>query len=165
MALCNLIIACERHQVFNEDQAYMNSNCQHNNLYRPQQVETSIAKFGKVFGSITLKHLMNKICLLITAFLIIITINSCSKKNHPSGTTATKSADSTAATKIVKKRPLITTVPKVITVNDKVAKRSVDGRYYYDLNGHRYWRNNKDGKYYLFNKSMFDDDAFKVKGN
>lgn len=104
---------------------------------------------------------MNKICLLITACLVIITINSCSKKTHTSGT-----ADNTVATtKTVKKSPRITTVPKVIAVNEKVAKKSVDGRYYYDLNGHRYWRNNKDGKYYLFNKSMFDDDDFKAKGN
>jgi hypothetical protein len=106
---------------------------------------------------------MNKICLFITALLIIITISSCSKKTHPSVKTA--SPDSSAITKTEKKRPRITTVPKVIAVNDKVAKRSVDGRYYYDLNGHRYWRNNKDGKYYLFNKSMFDDEAFKAKGN
>ena len=107
---------------------------------------------------------MYKICLLITAFLTIITISSCSKKNHPSATTAKTSADSIAVTKGVKKR-VVTTVPKVITVNDKVAKRSVDGRYYYDLNGRRYWRNNKDGKYYLFNRSMFDDEAFKATGN
>jgi hypothetical protein len=52
-------------------------------------------------------------------------------------------------------------VPKVIIVNDKYAKRSVDGRYYYDLEGHRYWRNNRDGKYYLFHKSMFDKEDFK----
>jgi hypothetical protein len=109
------------------------------------------------------QHLMYKICLFISVFLTIITINSCSKKNHPSPASST--TEKPAETKAVKKRPLITTVPKVIAVNDKVAKRSVDGRYYYDLNGHRYWRNNKDGKYYLFNKSMFDDEAFKAKGN
>jgi hypothetical protein len=105
---------------------------------------------------------MNKICLLITAFIIISTVNSCSKKNHPSGTAASPAA---AETKPVKKRTVITAIPKVIAVNNKVAKRSVDGRYYYDLNGHRYWRNNKDGKYYLFNKSMYDDEAFKSPGN
>ena len=109
---------------------------------------------------------MYKICLLITAFLSIITINGCSKKNHPSASnTKPSAADSIAATKMVRKRPATTIVPKVIIVNDKVAKRSVDGRYYYDLNGRRYWRNNKDGKYYLFNRSMFDDEAFKAKGN
>ncbi|MDP4286026.1 MAG: hypothetical protein Q8891_16555 [Bacteroidota bacterium] len=55
--------------------------------------------------------------------------------------------------------------PKVITVNDNVAHKSVDGRYYYDVLGHRYWRNNKDGKYYLFNKSMYKDEAFKPQKN
>ncbi|MBK6380069.1 MAG: hypothetical protein IPF72_10235 [Chitinophagaceae bacterium] len=60
---------------------------------------------------------------------------------------------------------LKTAVPKVIIVNDKIAKRSVDGRYYYDLEGRRYWRNNRDGKYYLFNKSMFDNPDFKSPGN
>src|SRR5436190_23962010 len=97
---------------------------------------------------------MNRICLLITAFFIIITINSCSRKNHPSDT-------ETTATKTVRPKTVKTAVPKVITVNDKYAKRSVDGRYYYDLEGRRYWRNNKDGKYYLFNKSMYDDEDFK----
>ncbi len=101
---------------------------------------------------------MNKICLLITACLLIVTVNSCSKKNHPAP------AAKPAETKTVKMNPVKTAVPKVITVNDKYARRSVDGRYYYDLQGHRYWRNNKDGKYYLFNKSMFNDPAFKSTG-
>jgi hypothetical protein len=98
---------------------------------------------------------MNKLCLSITAFLILITISSCSKKNHPSVTT------SSTDTKTVKTTTVKTAVPKIIIVNDNVAKKSVDGRYYYDLDGHRYWRNNKDGKYYLFHKSMFDDPDFK----
>jgi hypothetical protein len=50
--------------------------------------------------------------------------------------------------------------PKVITVNDSAARKSVDGRLYYDVMGHRYWRNNKDGKYYLFNKSMYNNPDF-----
>ena len=37
----------------------------------------------------------------------------------------------------------------------------ISGRYFYDLNGKRYWRNNKDGKYYLFNQSMYSNDDFK----
>lgn len=81
-------------------------------------------------------------------------LNSCSKKFHPSETDA-------AETKTVKRTTVKTAVPKVIIVNDKYAKRSVDGRYYYDLEGHRYWRNNRDGKYYLFHKSMFDNEDFK----
>ena len=53
-----------------------------------------------------------------------------------------------------------TPVPKMIVVNDSVAKRTVEGRYFYDLNGKRYYRNNKDGKYYLFNKSIFSNPDF-----
>ncbi len=97
---------------------------------------------------------MPKSTLPITALLIMIVLNSCIKKIHPSETAA-------AETKTVKRTTVKTAVPKVIIVNDKYAKRSVDGRYYYDLEGHRYWRNNRDGKYYLFNKSMFDKEDFK----
>ena len=100
---------------------------------------------------------MYKIGLVITAFLMMVAINSCNKKTHPSATNNNAATE----TKVVKSNTIKTAIPKVITVNDKVAKRSVDGRYYYDLEGHRYWRNNKDGKYYLFHKSMFDDEAFK----
>lgn len=52
--------------------------------------------------------------------------------------------------------------PKMITVNDAAAKKTVDGRYFYDLNGKRYWKNNKDGKYYLFNKSMYNNPDFQA---
>ena len=106
--------------------------------------------------------IMNKIRLLISVILII-TISSCSKKTQPSSTTSTTTKS--AETKTVKPKTIKTAVPKVITVNDKYAKRSIDGRYYYDLEGRRYWRNNKDGKYYLFNKSMYDDPDFKAKDN
>lgn len=97
---------------------------------------------------------MSKSTLPITALLIMIVLNSCIKKVHPSETAA-------AETKTVKRTTVKTAVPKVIIVNDKYAKRSVDGRYYYDLEGHRYWRNNRNGKYYLFHKSMFDNEDFK----
>ena len=102
-------------------------------------------------------------------------MQGCSKKTSPALTPAVintegkrdteatvKKNDSFAlAVKPVVKRKPKETVPKVITVNDKFASKSVDGRYYYDLQGHRYWRSNKDGKYYLFNKAMLTDDAFK----
>ena len=101
---------------------------------------------------------MNKRCLLLTALIILVTISSCSKRNHPS--VAAPSPETTT----VKTTTVKTAVPKVIVVNDKAAKKSGDGRYYYDLDGRRYWRNNKDGKYYLFNKSMYSDDAFKSPG-
>ncbi|MBL7700671.1 MAG: hypothetical protein JNM14_00355 [Ferruginibacter sp.] len=98
--------------------------------------------------------------LLPYAFLIAFLMSAgCSKKTHPETTTTTEPA------KPVKRPAVKTAVPKVITVNDKVAKRSVDGRYYYDLEGRRYWRNNRNGKYYLFHKSMFDNPDFKAPGN
>ena len=103
---------------------------------------------------------MNKTIFAATAFLMSITVISCSKKNHPTTTTGSRS-DSTTT---VKTPSIKTAIPKVITVDDKVARRSVDGRYYYDLEGHRYWRNNRDGKYYLFNRSMFNNPDFKSPG-
>lgn len=105
---------------------------------------------------------MNKTGLLSLFFLILILGAGCSKKSHPETTSAAPTVP--AAPKPIKKATVKTAVPKVITVNDKVAKRSVDGRYYYDLEGHRYWRNNRDGKYYLFHKSMFDNPDFKAPG-
>lgn len=50
--------------------------------------------------------------------------------------------------------------PSVITVNDNAASKSVDGRLFYDVLGHRYWKNYKDGKYYLFDKSMYKNPDF-----
>ncbi|HSN07531.1 MAG TPA: hypothetical protein VLS85_00765 [Hanamia sp.] len=51
--------------------------------------------------------------------------------------------------------------PKVITVNDNAASKSIDGRLFYDVLGHRYWKNYNDGKYYLFDKSMYSNPDFK----
>jgi hypothetical protein len=51
--------------------------------------------------------------------------------------------------------------PKVITVNDNAANKSIDGRLFYDVLGHRYWKNYSDGKYYLFDKSMYKNSDFK----
>ncbi len=89
-------------------------------------------------------------------------IMSCHKKNFPSRNVAPvvgKPIDSVSVIKPVvtkKKEPL----RKVISVNDEAAHKSVDGRLYYDVMGHRYWKNYKDGKYYLFNKSMFNNPDF-----
>jgi hypothetical protein len=117
---------------------------------------------------------MHKIYPVAVSFFIIIAVQSCSKKTYPAAPAVVhtdinsdtsiivkKNDDSLVALKPVIKRKPKESIPKVIVVNDKYAKRSVDGRYYYDLQGRRYWRNNKDGKYYLFNKSMLTDDAFK----
>ena len=87
---------------------------------------------------------------------MLLIFNGCSRKAHPSENTAT-TATSVKSGPVKKMK---TVVPKVIVVSDSVASKTFDGRYYYDLEGHRYWRNNKDGKYYLFNKSMTDNPAF-----
>ena len=94
--------------------------------------------------------------LLLSVITVMFSISGCHKRSHPS------TGNRPAETLTVKKATVKTAVPKVIIVNDSVAKRSVDGRYYYDLEGRRYWRNNRDGKYYLFNKSMYDNPDFKA---
>ena len=94
---------------------------------------------------------------VIYFLLFIFILSSCSKKTHPAAT----KVESATTTKPSEKKSPKPVFPKVITVNDNVAHKSVDGRLYYDVMGHRYWRNYKDGKYYLFNKSMYNDPAFK----
>jgi hypothetical protein len=106
---------------------------------------------------------MFKTYTLIVVAVIAIVLAGCNKKMHPTKTpaeiAAAKDDSLIAKYKVIVKKPKAS-VPKVIVVNDKAASRSVDGRLYYDLQGHRYWRNKNDGKYYLFNKSMFSDPAF-----
>ncbi len=115
---------------------------------------------------------MQKIFFLII-LLIGITVTSCHKKNYPSRADTSKVekniAEEDAEKKnasVAVKKPVVKKktepLPKVIAVNDEAAHKSVDGRLYYDVIGHRYWKNYKDGKYYLFNKAMFSDPAFKA---
>lgn len=109
---------------------------------------------------------------LVLIFFSALSINSCSHKIQPSGTPSvtpingisSSYGNSNERVSIERKKVTQTpkaTFPKVITVNDKAASKSVDGRLYYDVMGHRYWKNYKDGKYYLFNKSMFGNPDFK----
>lgn len=111
-----------------------------------------------------------KSLLILISFAVIII--SCSKKVNPTQTNNTtnntdklpeeKVTDKPdTSTYIVKRKVIKTAVPKVITVNDVAAKKTVDGRLYYDLNGKRYWRNKRDGKYYLYDKSMYNNPDFK----
>ena len=102
---------------------------------------------------------MTKMHTFIIALVTVLMICGCSRKSHPSS----KTEESSTATVKTAPAKTKTAVPKVIVVNDNVAKKSIDGRYYYDLMGHRYWKNYKDGKYYLFHQSMFSDPAFKPK--
>jgi hypothetical protein len=60
----------------------------------------------------------------------------------------------------VYKPPIKTATPKVIVVKNKVATKKVNGLYYYDLEGKLYWRNKRDGKYYLYYKGMFEHAEF-----
>ena len=92
-------------------------------------------------------------------FLWCILLVGCSKKHVPqTEATATEipEAKKAAIRKVIK-----TPVPKIITVDDRGAKKAVDGRLYYDLEGHRYWKNYDDGKYYKFSSSMGGNPAFK----
>lgn len=87
--------------------------------------------------------------------LFIITLSACSKKSVPSKEEAPEAKPAT-----VYKAPVKTATPKSIVVNEAAAKKTVDGKYYYDLEGKRYWRNKKDGKYYLYYKGMFNNPDF-----
>ena len=124
---------------------------------------------------------MRKIQLSFLAVSLVF-IAACSKKSHPSKqasviyknenpvnkpevSDAGEEANKPAVV-VPAKKPLPPGVekklfPETIYVNDAAAKKSVDGRLYYDVEGHRYWKNYKDGKYYLFNKSMYKNPDFK----
>src|SRR5690606_35171293 len=111
--------------------------------------------------------------IVISGILMIILLNSCSKRTVPSKgpATVTYEYDSSAikstpdpapvVKKPVEKKKPAPALPKVISVNDVAAKKSVDGRLYYDVEGKRYWKNFKDGKYYLFDKTMYNNPDFK----
>ena len=115
---------------------------------------------------------MNRSIVFVVIFFIGTLAVSCSRRHHPSRTTKEDNGynvsaikkDTTSLKKPAFKPTKKDIIPKMIVVNDNVAHRSVDGRYYYDLLGHRYWRSNKDGKYYLFNKSMYNNPAFNSPG-
>ena len=92
---------------------------------------------------------------IISLVFLSCSLVACSKKTSPAA-----SSTPIETKKVVVKKPKPPT-PTVISVSDQAAQRTVDGRYYYDLNKKRYWRNNKDGKYYLFNKSMYNSPDFK----
>ena len=108
---------------------------------------------------------MYKILFLLALMTGLI---SCSRKHTPekSGeygviTSTEARPDSVPKKKTVRKISQKQITPDVITVNDRAARKSIDGRLYYDLLGHRYWKNYRDGKYYLFNQKMYDNPAFK----
>lgn len=116
---------------------------------------------------------MNKGSLVIILLISFSIIQGCARKAVPPKPTEdytsknnTPVTDTATAVlepkkeKIVYRAPVKTATPKVIVVNDKAATKTVEGRYYYDLQGKRYWRSKKDGKYYLYYKGMFNNKDF-----
>lgn len=97
---------------------------------------------------------------IVLSLLVIATL-SCSKKTNPTTSTKEEVKTETVVTK-PKAVKIKTPTPSSIVVNDAAAKKAVDGRLYYDLDGKRYWKNFKDGKYYLYNKSMHANPDFKA---
>jgi len=123
---------------------------------------------------------MQKVYPAILGIFTMLAVQSCSRRTVPErspvktsvkkvNTSGVKGTDSTveieAVVMPVKKAPIrrkpLVAVPQTITVNDQFARKSLDGRLYYDLDGRRYWRSNADGKYYLYHKSMQTDKDFK----
>ena len=102
---------------------------------------------------------MYKKCIAATFILLCTILLSCSKKHQPQAATEAGKTDKPVAKKIIV-RKIKTPVPKLLVMDDKGASRTVDGKLYHDLEGHRYWKNYTDGKYYLYNKSMYADSAF-----
>ena len=102
---------------------------------------------------------------ILLFILITGCLYSCHKKSIPGKHGDNSQVATASAKKLAAKSPAIrqlkTPVPKVITVNDNAAKKTFDGRLYYDLEGHRYWRNYRDGKYYLYHVSMNTNPDFK----
>ena len=113
--------------------------------------------------------LMIKRILATVIFLLVVVLFGCRRKHYPQVTNSTENnsvviekSDSAIAKKPVFKPKKKDIIPNAITVNDKAAHKSIDGRFYYDLLGHRYWKNYTNGKYYLFNKSMYTNPDFKA---
>jgi len=131
--------------------------------------------------------MVKKTFIVLFAFMGFL-LNSCSKRNIPSKSATVIPSKENSKVIVNKPKPAEVVVenktdtvastpaepenpkpkpepkpdfPKVITVNDNAASKSVDGRLFYDVLGHRYWRNYKDGKYYLFDKSMYSNPDFK----
>lgn len=107
---------------------------------------------------------MQKTATWLVALFLSIAMYSCGKKTVPNKPTHTASMPAKDADKkktVVPKPP----TAKSIMLNDSVAKKTFDGRLYYDLDGKRYWKNYKDGKYYLYNKSQHADPDFKPTSN
>ncbi|MES2431433.1 MAG: hypothetical protein V4556_10870 [Bacteroidota bacterium] len=103
-----------------------------------------------------MKFLNNINYRLLASLLIalILLVASCTNKFVPEKVP-------TSATKKTTVKLKKASVPNVITINDHLASKNPEGRLFYDFQYHRYWRNNTDGRYYLFTRSMYNNSAFK----
>lgn len=107
---------------------------------------------------------MHSFRIILVCSLLFCIAESCSRKTTPAKETASANNSSTKPDTVAKAlviyKPVKTATPKSIAVNDMAAKKAVDGRMYYDLEGKRYWRSKKDGRYYLYYKGIFDNPDF-----
>ena len=101
--------------------------------------------------------------LVFILFLFTTVLVGCSKKHTPQTETATTATPAEIAEekKLAARKAIKPPIPKIITVDDRAAKKAPDGRLFYDLQGNRYWKNYDDGKYYKFSSKMGGDPAFK----
>lgn len=95
---------------------------------------------------------------IISIFFTAILIVSCHRKTAPAAPPPPPSPviKQNASKQVEKPRP----IPNVIIVNDQAATKTPEGRYYYDLNGQRYWKNFRTGKYYIYRKGINADPDF-----
>ena len=95
---------------------------------------------------------------ILVTIIVFITLSlltgSCSNKHVP--VRVAKLATTKRSVKIKK-----LSAPEIITVNDGIVSTASDGRLYYDFQGHRYWRNFDDGKYYLVTAATYNNAEFK----
>lgn len=112
--------------------------------------------------------------IILASLVTILVATACSRKTIPEKprTDATVNEETAAESSAINSGTVVSTpaapvktvkitTPKYINVNDAVARKAVDGRLYYDLEGKRYWKNYKDGKYYIFNKNMTGNPDYK----
>lgn len=128
--------------------------------------------FGKVIELPSKIKYLKNIFYHTAVLALFIFIYSCNRKAIPvknenttvsSSPVPVKNAAPISAKEYLKKKAMKGdgSPPPVIVVNDKAAGKTIDGKYYYELNGYRYWKNKKDGKYYL--NGIFSNNAPKKK--
>ncbi|MBS1929288.1 MAG: hypothetical protein IT254_04810 [Chitinophagaceae bacterium] len=91
---------------------------------------------------------------------VLFLVASCQRKSTPPPPPPTPEAAVSHPVNKIKITEKPRKVAKVIIVNDQAATKTPDGRYYYDLDGQRYWKNFRTGKYYIYRKGINADPDF-----